>query len=798
MKNGFAFIIGTLVLGASLMADAQVSEDIPGLEQGPAQAQGQEQQGQEQPQEQEQAQTEPSSSVARISLTHGDVSTQRGDSGDWATAALNQPMVSSDKISTGTNSRAEVQLDSANILRLGNSTLASIAGLSRNQIQIQLERGLIDYSVFKGTEAQVEIDTANAAVRPTQADGIYRIEINAEGETLVIVRKGSAEIATPQGNTQVEKGQMAIVRGTGDDAQYKLATAPSNDTWDSWNNERNRLIYDAQSWGKTNRYYTGSEDLDAYGRWVTVPDYGPVWTPVVTPGWAPYRSGRWVWEPGWGWTWVSYEPWGWAPYHYGRWFVYNSSWVWWPGPAYGYPRYRPVWAPAYVSFFGFGGGVGVGVGFGFGSVGWLPIGPCDRFYPWYGRHGSRYNVVNVTNINIYNGRGRGFGGYAPLRAGGAYSNLRLASVNERVRGGISTVPTGQFGTGRSRPVGVNGDTFRGGHLIAGNLPVVPTRAALSVSNRPAAPSTLPRGGTQGRFFSKARPMPAPQSFDRQVTQMRQSLQRNGAGQSFSRSNGTNQVARPTPGVRNPAGVGMNNAAGAQASERGAGLRDGQSSQRFGSGNAQNAPQGQTQIRHSQIHPDQVQNQPPARGTLSSPAGNGGVASPGNSDSSGWRRFSGSTPAQMNRSAGPTATPNNVPRPGNSPSPNASSNDGSWRHFTPQPKSGTANRVNNNGGGMYGGRGSAPEYQRNQMSRPQMEPAGGGRSMVQDAPRSYSRPPLEMRQPIVTPRSSEVRGSAPPSRSGGGGGGGGGGNRGGSGGGGGSHGGGGPHGGSGRR
>ena len=35
--------------------------------------------------------------------------------------------------------------------------------------------------------------------------------------------------------------------------------------------------------------------------------------------------------------------------------------------------------------------------------------------------------------------------------------------------------------------------------------------------------------------------------------------------------------------------------------------------------------------------------------------------------------------------------------------------------------------------MYGGRGSAPEYQRNQMSRPQMEPAGGGRSMVQDSP-----------------------------------------------------------------
>ena len=763
MKNRFAFIIGTLFLSVNIMAGAQVSEDVPGLEQGPPQAQEQEQpQGQEQAQAE--PQSEPSSSVARISLTHGDVSTQRGDSGDWATAALNQPMVSSDKISTGINSRAEVQLDSANILRLGDSTLASIAGLSRNQIQVQLQRGLIDYSVFKGTEAQVEIDTANAAVRPAQKDGIYRIEINAEGETVVIVRQGSVEIATPQGNTQIEKGQMAIVRGTSEDAQYKLSAAPSNDQWDSWNNERNRLIYDAQSWGKTNRYYTGSEDLDANGRWVTVPDYGPVWSPAVGPGWAPYRSGRWVWEPGWGWTWVSSEPWGWAPYHYGRWFVYNSSWVWWPGPAYGYPRYRPVWAPAYVSFFGFGGGVGVGVGFGFGSVGWLPIGPCDRFYPWYGRYGSRYNVVNVTNINIYNGRGRGFGGYAPLRAGGAYSNLRLASVNERVRGGISTVPTGQFGTGRSRPVGVNGETFRSGHMIAGNLPVVPTRSALSVTNRPAAASTIPRGGAQQRFFSQARPAPAPQSFDRQVSQMRQSMQRNGAGtgQTFSRGDrfgqnsvggatgaGQSAIARPTPGVRTPSSGGFSNPSGVQAE------RTGRSA----------------------------------------------------TSNDGWRRFSDTNSAQhngaMNRPSGvsPGGTSNlggasnNVPRPGNSSSPNGSSSGGNWRHFTPQPNAGPADRVNNSGGGMYGGRGSAPEYQRNQMSRPQMEPAGGGRSMVQDSPRSYSRPPLEMRQPIVTPRSSEVRGSAPPSRSGGGGGGGGGGNRGGGGGGGGSHGGGGPHGGS---
>jgi len=165
------------------------------------------------------AQEELSSGVGRISLIHGDVSTQRGDSGDWAAAVLNQPIVSGDKVSSGVRSRSEVQLDHANIVRLGDDTQATITGLSRTQIQLQVAHGLIDYTVFKGTEADVEIDTSNVAVHPSQRDGIYRVEVTSEGETRVIVRKGDAEVSTPQESTSVEKGQMVTVRGSGDDAR---------------------------------------------------------------------------------------------------------------------------------------------------------------------------------------------------------------------------------------------------------------------------------------------------------------------------------------------------------------------------------------------------------------------------------------------------------------------------------------------------------------------------------------------------------------------------------------------------
>ena len=60
----------------------------------------------------------PAPEVARISLIHGDVSTQRGDSGDWGNTSINAPLVRGDQVATGENARAEIQLDYANILRL--------------------------------------------------------------------------------------------------------------------------------------------------------------------------------------------------------------------------------------------------------------------------------------------------------------------------------------------------------------------------------------------------------------------------------------------------------------------------------------------------------------------------------------------------------------------------------------------------------------------------------------------------------------------------------------------------------
>lgn len=474
-----------------------------------------------------QAQDNPAPGVAHISVIDGSVSTQRADTGDWSAATVNTPLEAGDSISTAENSRTELQLDYADVLRLAGQTDAKISSLSGNQIQVQISQGLADFTVLQGGNSQVEIDTPNVSVHPTEP-GIYRIEVDSASETRVTVRKGKAEVSTPQGSADLDRGRMMMVEGT-ENPQYQITDAPASDGWDQWNDERNSQLENANNYQHDNTYYTGAADLGNYGRWQYVPGYDWCWTPYIDAGWVPYSAGRWVWEPFYGWTWVSYEPWGWAPYHYGRWFYHGNSWMWWPGPVT--PFYRPIWAPAYVSFFGFGGGgfhFGVGFGFGYGRVGWLPVGPCDPFFPWYGRGGfgyRRYSVTNITNItNIRNYRS-GMPYVAPLAGRGRpyYSNYQGALRNPAIRGAIVSERSDRFGrgiAGAGRMRGVSEANFRQASFVSGRVPLVPTRASLSASDRAASRASLPTASVAGRrIFSTRQPQARVESFNQQAARM---------------------------------------------------------------------------------------------------------------------------------------------------------------------------------------------------------------------------------------------------------------------------------------
>jgi FecR protein len=743
----------------------------------------------------------PQPDVARVSLIHGDVSMQRGDTGDWEVTSINAPLVRGDQVATGETSRTEIQLDYADIVRLAARSQVKIADLTRTRIQLQVAQGYVNFTQLKGSEADVEIDTPNVAVRPLK-HGRYRVQVNSDSETDVIVREGEAEITTPQGSTRVKEGEVIQIRGE-DNPEYKIAGAPRKDEWDSWNKDRDKAIKEAASWGRTNRYYTGANDLDAYGHWVWVPGYGNVWQPYYTSaGWAPYQAGRWVWEPYWGWTWVSYEPWGWAPYHYGRWFYYGNSWCWWPGPVY--VSYRPVWSPAFVFFVGFGHHSS----FGFGSIGWFPVGPHDPFFPWWGRGFNRVNVVNVTNItnitnitnvtNVHNV-------VPPLAVRGRqpyYSNVNMVQNNVRVRGSITTVSSEDFGRGNfsNRHFGVGENEWREGRLMTANVPVVPSRENLRVAasgNVQAGATVQPRN--TDRFYTRHQPPAGPESFHTQVERVQRvvtpdavhaSTNMGGSAQVERRDGGAtvggnaavrgNAEVPRTGGANTGAAVEHGNGrlgateganAGAGANNEGGKENSRGSFRRFGSSgpnNGGNTPGGPS--RTSSANERVAQNTP--ADNSGSNAGNpaGGSAQENKRDRSGWSRFGSGRSGDNsgNRGSLETTSPSvksndqgSSPRSDSSTAPDSRRSGGNpnWQKFPSSGDRSPAGGSNDRPSAID--RTSQPDKTATPAQTPHTQedrgwqhfPANGsGRdSSMGRTDSGGGKPPLELHRPIVTPR-----------------------------------------------
>ena len=422
--------------------------------------------------------------VARVSLLNGEVSVQRGDSGDWVAASLNSPVVTGDRVSTGAGSRTELQFDSANILRIGADSDVSVTQLESGRYQMAVAHGTVTFRVLRQSSVDIEIDTPSVSVRPSE-EGAYRISVDDSGQTSVTARSGEVEVFTPRGSQWVHSGQILMARGDPSDPEFQVVAASFGDDWDRWNDSRDALIANSVSYRYVGPGVYGAEDLDAYGTWVDVPGYGDVWRPLVVADWAPYRQGRWVWEDWYGWTWVSYEPWGWAPYHYGRWFYEPAyGWCWYPG-AIGVRHY---WAPGLVAFFGFGGGGGIG--FAYGNVGWVPLAPYEVLHPWWGRPyygGPGYvnRSVNITNISVTN----------------VYRNAR-------VNNGVTAVSNNDFQAGRFQNfVRVNGNQMQNAGIVRGQMPLAPSQSNLRFSDRQTA--FVPRSPANPRFFMKQQPKPAP-------------------------------------------------------------------------------------------------------------------------------------------------------------------------------------------------------------------------------------------------------------------------------------------------
>lgn len=453
--------------------------------------------------------------VARIGVLSGEASVRRGDSSDWVAAALNAPLMTGDAISVNPGGAVELQLDRANFARFAGDSEGRIANMDNGAYTLQLSKGLVTWRVLRQASTRAEIQTPLAAVRTIGMAGV-RVEIAPDGAARVTVRHGEVDVDSKRGSERLREGNTMLIRGTADDPEFQIVAAPVRDGWDDWSDQRDTYLQRAQSPQYVSQDIYGAEDLDNYGRWSNDPQYGNVWTPTVPAGWAPYRNGQWVWEDYYGWTWVDYSPWGWAPFHYGSWYWrVGFGWSWFPGHRYE----RFFWRPALVGFVGFGHGIGVG--FGFGNVGWIPLAPYERFYPWYGRGGW----------------GRPYGG-----AGIVNVNVTAVFRNARIGNGVTAVSAADFQHGNFRnPVAV-GASIQSASLVRGAAPIAPTERNLQFNDRNVA-ARPGSASLNSRFYSR-NPVPAASTFRTPFNQQQASVRSaieghaSGPGQGFGNAAGS--------------------------------------------------------------------------------------------------------------------------------------------------------------------------------------------------------------------------------------------------------------------
>jgi len=326
-------------------------------------------------------------SVARLSFLDGKAFVQRASDLGYEDGALNMPIAEGDRLGT-TDGRAEVFLGKGNYIRLDQNTKVDFLNMPKkgyDRIRLRVWAGNIYLNVNGlAQEKDIEVHTSDVSVYVLEK-GLYRIDVKENAGTEVMAFEGVVEAAGEDGSNMVNAGQRAEVADGRFTSRPTRFVAAADDTFGQWNQTRDTLLHKEFA----QRHLPGElEDyegeLDQYGTWSYLPEYGNVWIPGgVGPGWRPYYEGRWTWLPMCGWTWMSYDPWGWAPYHYGRWgWNTGLGWYWIPSN---------MWGPAWVNWW-----------WNDDYFGWAPLGfygmPIviidnfyydrwgrDRDYPWNSR-----------------------------------------------------------------------------------------------------------------------------------------------------------------------------------------------------------------------------------------------------------------------------------------------------------------------------------------------------------------------------------------------------------------------------
>ena len=171
--------------------------------------------------------------AATLSYQQGDVQALI-DNADWAVVETDTVLHEGDSIKTGEDSKAIVELENGDVIRLGYSTEIVLTSLQKTNVLINQKLGATYNRVAKDVSRTYQVETASATI---EALGTAFDVVETTEQLDVTVVESKVKVITDNNKEELEEGKKVTINSAGLEISDIDRENLTND-WYTWNKEQ--------------------------------------------------------------------------------------------------------------------------------------------------------------------------------------------------------------------------------------------------------------------------------------------------------------------------------------------------------------------------------------------------------------------------------------------------------------------------------------------------------------------------------------------------------------------------------
>ncbi|MBM2827998.1 MAG: hypothetical protein HW408_530, partial [Actinobacteria bacterium] len=123
----------------------------------------------------------------RVKLIDGDVQVKIAETGEWAPASINMPLVEGDELWVPEGGRSAIQTSRGAYIRLDRNTALQVLRASSNSLQFHIAQGSVYVLNTAPRRSILQFDTPDASVR-SFGESTFRIDVPGDGTDVLAFR----------------------------------------------------------------------------------------------------------------------------------------------------------------------------------------------------------------------------------------------------------------------------------------------------------------------------------------------------------------------------------------------------------------------------------------------------------------------------------------------------------------------------------------------------------------------------------------------------------------------------------